>query len=266
VGLLWTPPWWGWNNGAYVFNEGYWGPTVGFYGGINYGYGYFGSGYSGGYWEGNTFHYNTAVTRVNAATIHNTFVDRSALSKQVTGNRASFNGPNGVKAEATAAEKAAAENAQKTPPTSQQVARREAASKDHNLQASVNHGQPNADTMKSFNKSAENANSAQGPETGAAKSGNKTENTSVRKTAGTARERASGHGVKNYARGRNVNGHVAPARFGKTSGHQHFNVAHHTMTRRSAHMGMETPHQHGHPQDGGSRGHGSAHQQSKHEH
>src|ERR1700746_547632 len=34
-GLLWTPGYWGWSNGLYVFNEGYWGPEVGFYGGIN---------------------------------------------------------------------------------------------------------------------------------------------------------------------------------------------------------------------------------------
>ena len=50
---------------ARSLNEGYWGPTVGFYGGINYGYGYGGQGYYGGRWVGNTFRYNTAVTRVN---------------------------------------------------------------------------------------------------------------------------------------------------------------------------------------------------------
>src|SRR5438874_11667176 len=83
VGLLWTPPWWGFNNGVYAFNDGYWGPQVGFYGGINYGYGYFGDGYWGGRWDGNVFRYNTAVTRVNTAVVHNTFVDRSVLSKEV---------------------------------------------------------------------------------------------------------------------------------------------------------------------------------------
>ena len=77
VGLLWTPPWWGWNNGAYVFNQGYWGPTVGFYGGINYGYGYTGNGYWGGRWSGNTFQYNTAVTRVNTNIVHNTYINNS---------------------------------------------------------------------------------------------------------------------------------------------------------------------------------------------
>src|SRR5438105_4617213 len=152
VGLLWTPPWWGWNNGAYVFNEGYWGPTVGFYGGINYGYGYFGDGYWGGRWEGNTFRYNTAVTRVNTNIVHNTYVDRSVVNKQATANRASFNGPNGVKAEPTAEQKAAAQNAKKMPPTSQQLARQQAAAKDRNLQASVNKGKPNPDAIKSFNK------------------------------------------------------------------------------------------------------------------
>ncbi len=52
IGLYWTPPWWGWVGGLYVFTGGYWGPFVGFYGGINYGFGYNGFGYAGGYWQG----------------------------------------------------------------------------------------------------------------------------------------------------------------------------------------------------------------------
>ena len=173
VGLLWTPPWWGWNNGVYLFNEGYWGPTVGFYGGINYGYGYFGNGYWGGRWEGNTFRYNTAVTHVNTNVVHNTYVDRSVVNKQVNANRASFNGPNGVKAEPTAEQKAAAANAKKTPPTSEQLARQEAAKKDQNLHASANKGQPKPDAIKSFNQTQEHGKGAQG--VGAAATG-KTEN------------------------------------------------------------------------------------------
>ena len=39
------------------------------------------------------------------------------------------------------------------PPTSQQLARQQAASKDQNLRASVNKGNPNADAIKSFDKS-----------------------------------------------------------------------------------------------------------------
>ena len=48
--LLWTPGYWGWNDGVYAFHEGYWGPEVGFYGGVSYGFGYTGEGYEGGYW------------------------------------------------------------------------------------------------------------------------------------------------------------------------------------------------------------------------
>jgi len=161
VGFLWTPPWWGWNNGVYAFNAGYWGPTVGFYGGINYGFGYFGTGYWGGHWQGNTFFYNTAVTHVNTAVIHNTFVD-SSVNKEVNANHTSFNGPNGVKAEPTAEQKAAAENAKKMGPTSEQLARQDAASRDHNLQASENKGHPNQDAIKSFNQTEEHGKGAEG--------------------------------------------------------------------------------------------------------
>src|ERR1700691_5037445 len=55
VGLLWTPGYWGWNDGVYVFNAGYWGATVGFYGGIDYGFGYGGVGYLGGRWDHGRF-------------------------------------------------------------------------------------------------------------------------------------------------------------------------------------------------------------------
>ena len=150
VGLLWTPSWWGWNNGAYVFNQGYWGPTVGFYGGINYGYGYTGNGYWGGRWNGNRFQYNTAVTNVNKTVIHNTYVNNS-FTRNVNANRTSFNGPNGIKAEPNAEQRAAAANAKKMPPTSQQLERQEAAKKDPNLHAAKN-GQVNNEAIKSFNQ------------------------------------------------------------------------------------------------------------------
>jgi WXXGXW repeat (2 copies) len=54
-GLLWTPGYWGWSEGVSVFHEGYWGPHVGFYGGINYGFGYFGVGFEGGRWDSGRF-------------------------------------------------------------------------------------------------------------------------------------------------------------------------------------------------------------------
>ena len=70
------------------------------------------------------FQYNTAVTRVNKTVINNTYINNS-FRKNVNANRTSFNGPNGVKAQPTAEQKAVAANAKKMPPTSQQLARQQ---------------------------------------------------------------------------------------------------------------------------------------------
>lgn len=78
VGLLWTPGYWGWGNGVYFFHTGYWGPRIGFYGGVNYGFGYFGNGYSGGHWIGNSFAYNTAVNHVNPAVVNHSYAESVA--------------------------------------------------------------------------------------------------------------------------------------------------------------------------------------------
>jgi hypothetical protein len=45
VGLLWTPGYWGWRDGIYVWSAGYWEPHIGFYGGVDYGFGYGGEFY-----------------------------------------------------------------------------------------------------------------------------------------------------------------------------------------------------------------------------
>ena len=58
VGVLWTPGYWGFVGGVYSFNVGYWGPHIGYYGGVNYGFGYVGVGFAGGRWVGNSFAYN----------------------------------------------------------------------------------------------------------------------------------------------------------------------------------------------------------------
>ena len=41
---LWTPGYWAATGVAFFWHPGYWGPHVGFYGGVNYGYGYGGRG------------------------------------------------------------------------------------------------------------------------------------------------------------------------------------------------------------------------------
>jgi hypothetical protein len=101
-GYLWTPGYWGWGDGgAFVFHDGYWGEHVGFYGGINYGFGYGGRGYEGGRWDNGHFFYNTYVNRVNVTVIHNTY--KTTIVENNT--RVSYNGGNGgVEARATAQE------------------------------------------------------------------------------------------------------------------------------------------------------------------
>jgi hypothetical protein len=63
-GALWTPGYWGWGGGVYFWNAGYWGRHIGYYGGINYGFGYFGTGFWGGYWRGGRFFYNGAYNHL----------------------------------------------------------------------------------------------------------------------------------------------------------------------------------------------------------
>src|SRR6202171_3258428 len=104
VGVLWTPGYWGWRNGFYVWNGGYWGPHVGFYGGINYGFGYTGVGFFGGFWRGGVYSYNRAVTNVNVTVIHNTY-NTTVINNNVS--HASFNGgAGGIRARPTAQEQA----------------------------------------------------------------------------------------------------------------------------------------------------------------
>ena len=55
AGLFWMPGYWAWRDDVYLRSAGYWGPRVGFYGGINYGFGYAGLGYEGGRWENGVF-------------------------------------------------------------------------------------------------------------------------------------------------------------------------------------------------------------------
>ncbi len=122
VGFLWTPGYWGYAGGFYAFHAGYWGPTVGFYGGVNYGFGYGGYGYYGGRWDGGVFRYNTAVTRVNTTIIHNTYVNNTVINR-TTNSRASFNGPGGINARPDRAQLAAARAPHLAPTSVQNNAR-----------------------------------------------------------------------------------------------------------------------------------------------
>jgi len=129
-GLLWTPGYWGWVGGAYVWHGGYWGPHVGFYGGINYGFGYGGVGFHGGAWEGGRFVANTTV--INNTTIVN----------ETNVTRVSYNGgAGGVVATPTPAEARAAQE-KHVEMSAEQRQNEVAASHDSTMRASSNRGRP----------------------------------------------------------------------------------------------------------------------------
>src|SRR5580693_1985429 len=139
-GFLWTPGYWGFGGGLYAWHAGYWGPHVGFYGGVNYGFGYGGVGFFGGRWDGGHFAYNSAVI-----------------------NRTSFNGPNGINARPNGQEQAAMRE-QHVQATSEQMSHEHFASTNRSNFASVNGGRPaNAAvsrpmTSANFNHAAMTAN------------------------------------------------------------------------------------------------------------
>ena len=137
--LLWTPGYWGWNDGVYAFHEGYWGPEVGFYGGVSYGYGYTGDGYEGGYWRGGAFFYNRTVNNISNVQISNVY-NKTVVVNNVT--NVSYNGgAGGTTAQATPQQIAAA-NQQHVPSTPQQTQHMQMAAKDPALSLNNNHGHP----------------------------------------------------------------------------------------------------------------------------
>ena len=140
VGLLWTPGYWGWNDGLYVWNAGYWGPHIGFYGGINYGFGYGGVGFVGGEWRGGAFFYNTAVMRVNTVHVTNIYVNRTVVVNNES--HVAFNGgEGGVAARPTAQEESFAREPHQAA-IAAQTEHAHAASQNRALFASENHGAP----------------------------------------------------------------------------------------------------------------------------
>lgn len=143
-GLLWTPGYWGWNNTVYVWHPGYWARHVGFYGGVNYGYGYYGNGYVGGRWYRNHFRYNTVVTRVNTVIVRNVYVDnRVVVHNWRTTNRVSYNGGQGGLV-ARPTQRELGYHDPHIAMTSVQRQHERVASQDRNQLASVNNDRPKA--------------------------------------------------------------------------------------------------------------------------
>jgi YXWGXW repeat-containing protein len=139
-GALWTPGYWANTSGRYAFHPGHWGTHIGFYGGVNYGFGYGGLGYEGGYWNKGHFTYNTVYNNVNRTVIHNTYTYNVNHVTEVS--HTSFNGGHdGVQVRPRPQEVVARQEPY-APRMNTQVQHAESFRTDHNQFATVNHGQP----------------------------------------------------------------------------------------------------------------------------
>jgi WXXGXW repeat (2 copies) len=148
IGVLWTPGYWGFVGNVYAWHPGYWAPHVGFYGGINYGFGYGGVGFFGGEWQGDVYRYNTAVTRVDTTVVRNVYVNNTVINNSNTATRASFNGTGGVTAQPTAEEQKVSQE-QHIAATTAQRNHEQSALHDRNQSASANNGQPKTTALTS---------------------------------------------------------------------------------------------------------------------
>jgi hypothetical protein len=148
---------------------------VGYYGGVNYGFGYGGIGFAGGMWRGGFFAYNTAVMHVgvgggwgNRTYVDNAIVQRTTI---INNNHVSYNGgPGGINHQPTPEERAA-EHEQHTAPTAVQTQHENTFRNDHNAYAKVNGGHPQqaalARPLASANRPANNMQNHVNPQANA---------------------------------------------------------------------------------------------------
>ena len=123
-----------------LWNAGYWGPHIGFYGGVNYGFGYGGIGYEGGRWDNGVFAYNRTVNNFGGVTITNVYEKTVIVDPNAT--RVSFNGGSGGTTVRPTPEQEAAAHEQHVAAIPAQLQHERTASANKALLASENHGQP----------------------------------------------------------------------------------------------------------------------------
>jgi hypothetical protein len=139
-GMYWTPGYWGWGGSVFVWHPGYWGPHVGFYGGIDYGFGYNGFGFVGGEWRGREFYYNRSVNNIGRG--HFDHVYYRSVPNHYSEHRVSYNGGEGGVNARPRREEIAAEHDRHAPATTVQQHHQTAARGDRSQFVSVNHGMP----------------------------------------------------------------------------------------------------------------------------
>jgi hypothetical protein len=147
MGALWTPGYWGWGGGLYAWHPGYWGAHVGYYGGVNYGFGYMGIGFAGGMWHGGVFAYNSAVMHVGVGGAwggDRVYVDRTIVERNtiVNNNHVAYSGgPGGINHPMTAEERTYS-NEPHVAATSFQTQHEHTAQSDKGAYFNNNHGHP----------------------------------------------------------------------------------------------------------------------------
>ena len=139
-GALWTPGYWGYHNSHYEFYRGYWGRHIGYYGGIDYGFGYIGVGYQGGYWQGDHFDYNRSVNNINVNIVHNVY-NYNVQTPRVSVRVAFNGGSGGIQVRPRPAELAAFREPH-APPMRAQLDNEHSASTNRAQFAAVNQGRP----------------------------------------------------------------------------------------------------------------------------
>ena len=139
-GLLWTPPYWSQVEGGYAYHAGYWASEVGFYGGINYGFGYTGNGYQGGRWDNGTFTYNRTVNDLGS--LDSTGVYDQAVAVEENISRISYNGGEGGTAARPTEQQERLADEQHIGPTHEQQKQFELAAMDRALYSKLNNGEP----------------------------------------------------------------------------------------------------------------------------
>jgi len=142
-GALWTPGYWRWSDpdDGFIWIPGYWGPVVGYYGGINYGCGYFGRGFQGGYWRGGDYYYNRSVTNISNTTNITNVYNTTVIENQ-NASRVSYNGGVGGTTARPTSEELAAERQRRSWAAPAQRQQEQAARRDPRQRASVNQGRP----------------------------------------------------------------------------------------------------------------------------
>jgi hypothetical protein len=139
-GLLWTPPYWSRVDGGYAFHGGYWATEVGFYGGIDYGYGYAGDGYQGGRWENGAFFYNRAVNNLGSQSVAHIY--DQAQAEDTTEARVSFNGGGRETTARPTRHQETLASERHIGATSEQQKHFELAAMDRSLYSKLNNGEP----------------------------------------------------------------------------------------------------------------------------